>query len=178
MNEYRVDVSAIVEITGESVAVNDSIELPELIVGSETFTAREPIRFDVELTNTGAGIVGRGRVVYPVTATCARCLIEFPLDISADVEGFYVEPGHEEGIPEEQEVEFISTYSTVDILPSLMEALVLEAPYVPLHDPDCAGLCLECGANLNESTCACGDEAGVEHPFAKLAGLLEDTQEK
>jgi len=33
------------------------------------------------------------------------------------------------------------------------EFMLLEVPISPLCRPDCKGLCLECGNNLNENTC-------------------------
>ena len=44
----------------------------------------------------------------------------------------------------------------IDLEPVLRDAVVLELPFQPLCRPDCAGLCPQCGANLN-------DDPGHEH---------------
>jgi len=35
------------------------------------------------------------------------------------------------------------------------DALLLEMPLAPLHDPNCAGLCPTCGVNRNLTHCEC-----------------------
>ena len=43
----------------------------------------------------------------------------------------------------------------VDLGPLVRDAIVLELPMAPLCTQDCAGLCPQCGANLNEGACGC-----------------------
>lgn len=171
---YRVDVAPVFEVLGESFDVSDDLEIPALDVGAETFVALGPAHFDITVTNTGTAIIAMGSVSMPVSATCARCLCEFPTEITAEVDGFYVSPGHDEGLPEEQEVEYIDAENRIDILPAIVSALVLEAPFAPVHDEECAGICATCGADLNEGSCGCGDEAGIDQPFSALGKLLLD----
>ena len=97
--------------------------------------------------------------------------------IEADVDGYYVHPGDLENIPEEQEVEEIDHEGYIDVLPAIMSGLVLEAPFAPLHADDCAGLCPECGADLNEGSCSCSPKPDAENPFAALGALLESEPE-
>jgi DUF177 domain-containing protein len=173
MESYRVDVESILDVLAQTVEVCDDLPFETFEVGAEVFVPRGPAHFDVTLTNTGTAIIGMGRVTLPVFATCARCLLEFPATIDAEVDGLYVRPGHEEGLPEEQEIEYIDADNHVDILPAIMAALVLEAPFAPLHDEECAGICPDCGADLNEGPCDCAGHAEEDHPFAALKGLLD-----
>ena len=85
MNPYRVDISSILETLGESVEVSDTLTLEKLVVGAEEFVATAPFRFDVTITNTGTAVIAAGSIVAPVTATCARCLCEFPTEIVAAI---------------------------------------------------------------------------------------------
>lgn len=171
---YRVDVAPIFEVLGESIGVSGDLPLDTLQVGAETFAPTGPAHFDVTITNTGTAIIAMGSVSLPVTATCARCLCEFPTEISGEVDGFYVRPGHDKGLPEEQEIEYIDAENHVDILPAVMAALVLEAPFAPLHDEECAGICPSCGADLNSDSCSCAENPGDSGPFSALQGLLRD----
>jgi uncharacterized protein len=167
-----VDVSELLEALGESVEVRGELALSSLDVGPESFALRRPAAYDVTLSNVGSAIVALGSISAPVRATCSRCLCEFDTVIEAEVDGFYVRPGDEEGVPEEQEIEPIEADSTVDIGPALVSALVLEAPFAPLHAEDCAGICPTCGADLNEGPCDCAPTSGADHPFAGLKSLL------
>ena len=174
MDHYRVDIESILEVLAETIEVHDDLALSTFEVGSELFRPQGPAHFDVTLTNGGTAIVGMGKVTLPVLATCARCLVEFPTTIEAEVDGFYIRPGHEEGLPEEQEIEYIDSEHRVDILPAIMAGLVLEAPFAPLHDERCAGICVTCGADLNEGPCGCElGQPGDDHPFSALKGLIE-----
>lgn len=176
MDSYRVDIQSILEVLAETIEVSDDLRLDSFEVGTEVFKPQGPAHFDVTLTNTGPAIIGMGKVRLPVHATCARCLAEFPTEIDAEVDGFYVMPGRDKDLPEEQEIEYIDGEFRVDILPAIMAALVLEAPFAPLHDESCAGICADCGADLNEGPCECAEKTDDTHPFAGLKNLLGDDE--
>lgn len=178
MNPYRVDISEILDDLGASVEASDELPVDPIVVGDETFLPTEPPHFEVTLTNTGTAIVAMGSVTAAVTATCARCLCEFPTVIEGDVEGFYIHPGAESDVPEEQEIEYIASDGTVDIMPAIQAAIVLEAPFAPVHDEECAGLCPECGADLNEGPCGCESKPASDSPFAVLGGLELDEEDR
>jgi uncharacterized protein len=176
VHPYRVDVSSILEDLGAVIHEEAAISLGGFAVGDEEFLLVEPLSFSVDLANTGSGIVASGSVRASVTATCSRCLEPFPLVIDGDVEGFYVHPGKELEIPEEQEVEPIGNDDTVDLAPALLAALTLEAPFAPLHDESCAGLCPVCGTNLNDEQCGCHAEDLLSSPLAGLKDLLDEDE--
>jgi uncharacterized protein len=178
MDSYRVDIQSILEVLAETIEVSDDLQIDSFEVGTEVFVPQGPAHFDVTLTNTGTAIIGMGRVSLPVLATCARCLAEFPVIIEGEVDGFYIRPGQEEGLPEEQQIEYIDGEHQVDILPAVMAALILEAPFAPLHDEACAGICASCGADLNEGPCTCREASDDSHPFAALQGLLGESEGK
>jgi len=174
MESYLVRVTSILDDLGATIKVSDEFELDKLVVGSEVFVPTSPARFEISLTNTGTAVVSGGHVMADVLATCSRCLCEFPLTIEGGVDGFYIEHGKEDGIPEDQEFEFMNPAGDVDIMPSLLAALVLDAPFAPVHDEECAGLCATCGADLNAGPCGCEGAVDDDNPFAALGALLTD----
>jgi uncharacterized protein len=177
VSTFRVDVSDILEVTGGSICVADTLPLERFDVGPEQFVVREPVTFDVTISNAGEGIVAIGSVTAPVTAECSRCLCRFGTEIVGDVEGFWVRYGDK--APEEEEAGSVDQNGYIDLGPALMAALVIEAPFAPLHDEDCAGLCATCGADLNTEDCGCADEPDSAHPFAALKVLaVEDGNEE
>jgi uncharacterized protein len=178
MDGYLVNLTSILSDLGATIEVSDTFALERLEVGNEVFVACAPARFFLWLTNTGTGVASGGRAVVEVLATCSRCLCEFPLVIDGEIDGYYVEHGREEGIPEDQEYEFIDAEGVVNVLPSVMTALVLETPFAPIHDEECAGLCSTCGADLNEGPCECPGADLDENPFSALGALLTDPAEK
>ena len=58
----------------------------------------------------------------------------------------------------------------IDLAPLLREYAMLEVPISPIHDPDCKGLCIECGQDLNIKDCG-HDQNPDESPFSILKNL-------
>ena len=74
---------------------------------------------------------------------------------------------------EGDEFDLLPESNTIDLVPLITAALLVEVPLVPLCDDDCEGLCLQCGKNLNEGPCECApaaeDDASMKpNPFAAL----------
>lgn len=172
LDSYKVDVRAIFEEFGSDIALDAEVELAQIDIGEESFMPLAPARIDAHLTQAGAGIVLSGTLAVTVQAVCSRCLREFPLDVSAELEGFYIQPGQETELPEEQEYAFVED-GLVDIADALMAALALELPFAPLHAEDCPGICPQCGADLTGGPCACKPDLS-RSPFSVLAELLGD----
>lgn len=172
MAEYRLDVRSILDEIGASIHVVDTLDLGSLTVGEETFTLLEPARFDIHISNAGEAIVPTGRITAVVRATCSRCLCDFETEIQGEIEGYWPRPWHTP--PEKEDVTGeVDGEGKIDLGPALVAALVVEAPFAPLHDEACAGLCATCGEDLNAGPCSCAhDEVSEDHPFAKLKELL------
>ncbi len=175
MNPIRVDVRPILDETGASLDVSDSFDLGVLSVGDNDFVLREPAPFTVSITNAGAGIVAHGRITADVTAVCSRCLREYPSRIEGDVVGFFMRQG-DAPLTEESadEADVVDADGSIDLGPSLLAALVVEAPFAPVHDGACKGLCPRCGEDLNSGACSCSEESDDSHPFASLKELRAD----
>jgi len=174
-HELLLDVGDLLENFADSVTFEGEAPLEPLELGAERFVPLTPIRVMAELTFAGSGIVASGSVSVDVQATCSRCLRELTLPIQAPLEGFYVRPGADHDFPEDQEVELI-VGRTIDLYPAVHAAVVLELPFAPLHDPDCAGICPTCGEDRNETPCSC-ERDRADSPFAALQQLMNDSEE-
>ncbi len=171
-NELKVDVAAIIDELADTIDVELAFPLAPILLGTEEFAPVAPADVDVTLTYAGTGLVASGTVTVDVRATCSRCLKEFVMSATGDVEGFYVRPGVVAEIPEEQEAETI-TGRDIDLLPALRAALVLALPFAPLHDPDCPGICTNCGVDLSAGSCSCEPDLSLS-PFAALKDMIGD----
>jgi len=152
---YKVEIRSILESLSASRDVSGSLVAPDVALGRQDYSFDGPISFDVQLTNAGSGVVLSGEARARVVTPCVRCLTDFTTDVVAEVEGFYVRPGHESEFPEEQEVEFIADDSTIDLEPAILQSVVVELPFAPVHDVECKGICPVCGADLNVAECGC-----------------------
>ena len=117
-----------------------------------------------------------GTVSGSLTTRCSRCLADVPIDVSGDVEGYFIIPGKgtaPDGM-EADEFDVLSNDHVIDLEPLLNAAVLLETPLMPLCRPECLGLCPTCGANLNDGPCGCAPgsaEPFRENPFAVLKNL-------
>lgn len=167
---YTVDVRSILEDLGSTIELDADVDLPTIVLGEQEFAPVGPGRLVAVITNTGAGVVVSGSLEITFTAVCSRCLREFPLSLSTPVEAFFVAPGEDHDLPEEQEVGIIREGS-VDLMEQIIASLALELPFAPLHAEDCPGICPQCGADLVDGPCGCEPDHS-DSPFAALKDLL------
>ena len=154
-----------------------------LVSGPDEYRFPHPLAWSVTVSNTGGALLVAGTVKGRAETDCARCAEPFELDLTGEVEGFFLIPGMEtEGQEEEEEEEFelLPEDGTLDLEPLLSAALIVELPLVPLHREDCLGLCPQCGKNLNDGPCDCEPEEADEefelakNPFAALKNYQFD----
>ncbi len=169
---HDLDVRALLGSLSASQTVSGSIAVADIRLGECSFALQGPATFTVTVTNTGAGLVVDGEVRATVRTSCTRCLCDFDLAVTAPVDGFFVAPGHEEGVPEEQEVAFIEDGHRIDLEPAVVQALIVELPFAPIHDEGCKGICPVCGADRNVEPCSC-EVRPAGGPLAALGELLE-----
>ena len=97
------------------------------------------------------------------TATCARCLSAFPLEVR---NGFSVVLTPEAPLGGEVELtasdmtESFYSGKEVDLTRLVYEQVLLALPTRALCDEECRGLCPQCGVDRNTEQCACAVEAG------------------
>ena len=134
-------------------------EMPVEILGlePEKGIAPESIDYDVEARIVSRELMVSGQISMPVRLQCSLCAVFFSTFIQ--ISSFLrVYPLHEGQIE-------------VDISDDLREDLLLDLPTHPRCREDCAGLCPQCGANRNETSCSCSPEVGGG-PWDSLDRLL------
>ncbi|MGN0301722.1 MAG: YceD family protein [Anaerotardibacter sp.] len=158
--------------TAESLSFKDTCEVGTISQGATEYVFAEPLTYDVFVTNTGGALLVSGTVFGVAKTQCARCLEETEFEIEGEVEGYFLLPGADVELTQEEEDEYevLGEDKKIDLKSLLIAALSLEFPYVPLCSDDCKGLCPQCGANLNTETCVCGEKDDIDemNPFAVL----------
>lgn len=135
----------------------------------------------VSLLHTHQGILVRAEVETPVTAGCSRCVTRFvtPLRLTIEEEFFPlidINTGREVPLPEDADGAFrIDANHMLDLTEVLRQCVITDTPMKPLCQPECRGLCRECGANLNRETCRCSAEHG-DPRWKSLTALLNQNQ--
>jgi uncharacterized protein len=135
-----------------------NVEIGETIVSSRSATY-------AHLTAVSNGVLASGWSAVMADHTCSRCLIEWEAPVETEwTELFIRNPAADESP--------LGVDGTIDLGPVVRDELVLALPADPLCRPDCRGLCVECGADLNVDPCAGhGDESSS--PFAALRQLFD-----
>jgi uncharacterized protein len=127
------------------------------------------------LHNTLGEIRVQGHVKVTLVTTCHRCLESADLPLDSEVDFFYrpvIKKGaHGEVHLEEGEID-ISFYEGdgVGLEDVLREFVLLSLPMRALCQPECKGLCVTCGANLNRVECSCKPRP-KDSPWAALKDL-------
>ncbi len=89
---------------------------------------------------------------------CSRCLREFLQQIKFEINEIFAQSQMKEFFPEEVEL-FPIENDSIDLFPMLRQLIVLSLPFKPLCSEECKGICPRCGADLNEGSCGCGEDA-------------------
>lgn len=121
----------------------------------------------VDIGRTPQGLVVQGNFEADTVLECVRCLREFtePLDWEFTELFAFTKKSVSESellVPEDAQL---------DLAPLIREYALLEIPIKPLHDPECKGLCIECGQDLNISDCGHSQDQD-DSPFSELKNLL------
>lgn len=117
-----------------------------------------PVKGEVNFLRTNKGILVRGKVLIYLEALCSRCLtsFSFPLHLEIEEEFFpIIDPVRGYVLPPYPDAFTIDERQILDLTEALRQNVICNMPMRFLCRPDCAGLCPQCGANLNEETCLC-----------------------
>ena len=126
----------------------------------EDLTILGPILGHVRMRHISQGLLVDGWVDVTLELTCTRCLTQFeqPMHILFE-ERFYPTLDIITGLPlpppEEEDVFPINDHHEVDLTEAIRQQILLDLPMVTLCKEDCAGLCSQCGHDLNTGPCDC-----------------------
>lgn len=129
-----------------------------------------------EARKEGRDVRIRGSLTAEAEARCDRCLRALTIPVESDFDARFVpsevlNDGAEDAElkPDELEFDFYEGDS-IEIDALVRDEILLALPMRLLCSEDCKGLCPECGADLNEESCACEKKA-VDPRWAGLAAL-------
>ncbi|HLX41526.1 MAG TPA: DUF177 domain-containing protein [Ktedonobacteraceae bacterium] len=137
----------------------------------------DPIRGHVRLRRTNQGLLVDGWVDVTIELSCNRCLDQFEQRFHVPfMEQFYPTVDVITGIAlppfNEDDVFPIDDHHHVDLTEAIRQHVLLELPMSVICREDCAGLCPQCGHNLNRGSCECQPE--VDARFSVLQQLLQN----
>jgi uncharacterized protein len=141
----------------------------------EAYQVVAPVQVDLEIHKDKDRFRLVGTAKTELELTCSRCLEPFRMPFDGELDVRYL-PASELSADDEREVaeaDLDTSYyrdDQIDLNEVLREQFYLALPMKPLCREQCAGLCSQCGVNLNIATCQCRPE--WEDPrLAPLKGL-------
>ena len=133
----------------------------------EVEPALVPVVLDISRT-TGNGWALRLRFEAALQGPCMRCLELADLHVAVDAREVSVPGGGDE-----LQSPYMGAEDELDLEAWARDALALALPAQITCRPDCAGLCPECGANLNEDPDH-RHESAPDQRWAKLSEIKFD----
>lgn len=138
-----------------------------------------PVEGTVRLHRTNQGILVDGTATAPVEMQCDRCLEPFTTTITFPLrEQFYptIDVNTGVALPEvtDELVFLIDQNHHLDLREAIRQNLLLTLPMQAICREDCAGLCSQCGHNLNEGACECAPEVS-DTRLDTLRALLDES---
>jgi uncharacterized protein len=131
----------------------------------------KPLQVDLQANGVGSGVLVRGEMSTQVAAECRRCVAPLSVAVRHNVDVLYEPLSEEEIIELGGEVYPLPDRGDdLDLKPALREQLILRVPDYVLCSENCQGLCPQCGADLNQTTCECVPEAQLG-PWSALKSV-------
>lgn len=150
---YRVHVRDLVRRPGTHREYSVELEVPEAL-GTEVIGvpqgAPAALNFQCEVVTDGIWVSGTFAAV--ARGECGRCLDDVSTDVDVAVQGLYVYPDAPYGESDDG-TDDVHDFDgeTIDLEEVVRDAVVTSLPFTPLCDPDCPGLCDQCGARLADN---------------------------
>ncbi|MEU1208315.1 DUF177 domain-containing protein [Nocardia sp. NPDC005825] len=131
------------------------------------------VELDLTLQSVSEGVLVTGTVTAPIEGECSRCLDAFTDTLELQLTELFAYPDSAtEQTTEEDEIPRLVD-DFIDLEPVIVDGVGMELPLQPLCEPDCAGLCPECGVKM----AIAGSGHGHEILDPRWAGLANFTAE-
>ena len=161
---------------GESRRVDTTVTLEEKL-GTDVIAvpAGAALHLDLLLESVMDGILVTGTVSGTVEGECVRCLKPLSEDFTVEITELYAYPDTLEGHEADEDEDPVPVVEddTIDLLDTVVDAVVLDLPFNPVCREDCEGLCSECGIPLADNPGHAHEEP-IDPRWAALSKLASD----
>jgi uncharacterized protein len=146
----------------------------------QVLALNRPLKVTTTIYRAGSKYVLEGHLSGGLTIRCDRCLEPYDIELESDFRVFLApdvpHAGQNEVELNEEELAFdFIVGNEVELEGIIREQVFLSIPMKCVCREDCAGLCVQCGADLNRQACKCKARSG--HPgFAQLKKLKLETR--
>jgi uncharacterized protein len=146
----KIDISDVYSQQNRVITRKVHIDMAEFKSRQGVFPIQAGEPFDLTIANEEGKrlrLTGEGDVTVQIP--CDRCLQEMDVPFHLDIE-------KEVSLEADDEASFyIDEERVLDVDRLLYNEILVNWPEKVLCKPDCKGICMKCGTNLNLATCGC-----------------------
>ncbi len=173
----QINLSKLLSIDGESQTYDAVVDMDEFASAVGTYRIVDKKPFSLTVTNVGKRkleIAGEGTLSLNIP--CDRCLEDVKTDISFSIERVLdVNEAAQSDRIEVDETDYFED-NVLDVDRLVYIELLVNLPQKVLCQPECKGLCLKCGANLNEGECGC-DRVSLDPRMSVIQDIFKNFKE-
>lgn len=120
-----------------------------------------PISGRVKLMRTDDGVWVSAPLDAFTPGSCSRCLVDIPKMVRLEIEEEFlpeidINTGSRLHSPREFDENFyVSRSNVLDLTEAVIQYIYMSTSIKTMCGPDCRGLCMRCGINLNVGECKC-----------------------
>ncbi|MNI13487.1 hypothetical protein D3C73_667170 [compost metagenome] len=155
----------------ELVQLTEDLDLKAAFEGRKDILHHSLVHADLHAKHEAGAFKVKGTLTVDVEFSCSRCLTDMKQTVKLPFEEVFTQnPLDQYGQEIDEDVHLV-TEDKVELVPYVLEHVVLGLPYTPLCDRACKGLCPECGVNRNLVSCSCSP-VKLDPRFAGLADFF------
>lgn len=149
---------------GPAHSQDSELDLPAVRVADDLLLNH--VRGPLRLSRTTEGILLQSELAVGFVGECYRCLEPVDYELAVSIEELFSSNAKDTA-------EFsVGDDAILDFNPLLRAEVLIQSARGVLCQPDCKGLCPDCGVNRNHETCQCENER-IDPRFAALKKLLD-----
>ncbi len=142
-----INLKQLFSITGESKEFDYSIEASELS-DIKGFNFSSPISVKGKIYNKAGIVYLKYNITFSMLSECDRCLKEMDMSYSYDCDHIVVP-----SVSGDNDEYIVADGENLELNEIAVTDMLLQLPTKILCSEDCKGLCMVCGADLNEGDC-------------------------
>ena len=161
-----LDLREIIGVPGGKVSFDFEPDMSDAAGGSINMI-RKPARAAGNVTNSAGVLTFSANIDATCVCVCARCLKEFDYPVHKKISAYITEGGEGEN-PDG----YFLQGDKIDANEIVVTEFILDMDDTLLCNEDCAGICQNCGSDLNIEPCVCKKE--IDPRLAVLSQFLDN----
>ena len=170
------NLTDVLESEGKVVEMQVESELTGISCKTGTYDIESKTPLSLTLTNIGMNKASvKGRMELTFSMNCDRCLKPVPQHITLDFTRLVYGP--EAQVPDTEDCgrDFMEGYQ-LNIEDLVRNECFMNLPVKVLCRPDCRGICMRCGKDLNDGECGC-DTFVPDPRMARIKDIFDADKE-